>query len=94
MTILLYQIQKPDSISDDAIVVIASDVDGIPGKLEQLAAALEMSSHMPTITPSPNISSRTLLVRWKKEMEKLKVPLRAHLIHYLRSVGMDSTIHK
>ena len=69
-------------------MVIASDVDGSPGKLEQLAAALEMSSHM------PNISSTTLLVRWRKEMEKLKVPLRAHLIHYLRSVGMDSTIHK
>ena len=69
-------------------MVIASDVDGSPGKLEQLAAALEMSSHM------PNITSTTLLFRWRMQMEKLKVPLRAHLIHYLRSVGMDSTIHK
>ena len=88
MTILLYHIQQPDSISDDAIMVIANDVDGCPGKLEQLAAALEMSRHL------PNITSTTLLVRWKKEMEKLNVPLRAHLIHYLKSVGMDSTIHK
>ena len=85
---VLYHIQKPDSISDGAIMVIANDVDGIPGKLEQLAATLEMSSHM------PSLSSWTLLVRWKREMEKLNVPLRAHLIHYLKSVGMDSTIHK
>ena len=49
-------------------MVIANDVDGWPGKLEQLAATLEMSRHL------PNISSWTLLVRWKKEMEKLNVP--------------------
>ena len=75
------------SISDDLIATIASDIHHHPEKLNELAMSLEMTDHLP-------LDAKTLLVRWQREMKQTNSPLRAHLIHHLKSIGMTRTIYK
>ena len=77
------------SISDDLIATIANDFHHCPEKLNELAVSLEMTDHLPL-----DVDAKTLLIRWQKEMKQLNSPLRSHLIHHLKSIGMTNTIYK
>ena len=74
-------------ISDDQIATIANDFHHHPEKLNKLAVSLEMTDHLP-------LDAKTLLIRWQREMKQTNSPLRAHLLHHLKSIGMTRTIYK
>ena len=63
------------------------------GKMEELAKVLEVSKTLKSLKGNSDASYETLLW-WSAEMQTQNINIRAHLIHHLKTIGVNDAATK
>ena len=63
------------------------------GKEKELAETLEMTDNLKILAGDPN-QAYELLFSWSIEMQQYAPNLRAHLVHHLKTIGMDNIAYR
>ena len=92
--IVLYQFQctpeiKKSELEDVGKIILNQSSE----KAKELAETLEMTDNLKALEGDPN-QAYELLLAWSKQVKQYAPNLRAHLVHHLKTIGMDDIAYR